>query len=182
MAKRAFNAAYLEISEVTVDHGRLRVIFGNGDRVDFTTAELVPSRLRTAIDWTRAQVNGTRTVILVPADPSDVEIPSTRLRLRSDSAFAKHVSKIAEDQARLLGRRLKALRESRALTQKAVATAANVEPANLSRIESGRFDVSSTTLWKILAAMDCSLDDLSEKTGPGQGSRAGQEATKGATA
>ena len=159
MAKN-FDGTYLEITDVSADLQQMRVSFANGDRVDISTADVVPARLRTTIHWANARPNGSRTSVLVPADPADIEIPSTRLRRLSDKKFADHVASLAEAQAKLIGSRLKGLRERRGLTQKAVAQLAHLEPANLSRIESGRFDVSSTTLWKILAAMDCSIADL----------------------
>lgn len=159
MAKK-FDSAYLEVTAVDANARQVRVSFANGDQIEMPTSELVPSRLRTTIDWANAQPSNLSTGISIPADPVAIEIPSTRLRRLSDRSFADHLARLAERQARLIGSRLKSLRQRRGLTQKAVARLAHLEPANLSRIESGRFDVSSTTLWKILAAMDCSIADL----------------------
>lgn len=157
---KKFDGAYLEISKVTVDGELLRVTFANGDIAKIPTAKLVPARVRTRIRWIEAQPDTFGTAILVPAEPDSIEIPSDLLRRLSDKQFADYVVKLAEEQARLIGSRLRDLREGRGLSQAAVARLAQMEPANLSRIENGRFDVSSTTLWKVLAAMGCSVADL----------------------
>lgn len=155
-----FDGAYLEIVDVSANPERILVSFANGDRVQLPTASVAPSRRRTGIDWDGVRLNSARTTILVPADATHLEIPATRVRRLTDKRFADHLSKVAHEQAKMIGSRLKLLRERHGLTQKHVAQAAGLEPANLSRIESGRFDVSSTTLWRVLSAMDCSIADL----------------------
>ena len=77
-----------------------------------------------------------------------------------DSEFASHMAERAAKQSEYIGSRLRQLRKQRRLTQAQVADAAKIEPANLSRIENGHFDVSTSTLWKVLAAMGYSPADL----------------------
>ncbi|HEV2987929.1 MAG TPA: helix-turn-helix transcriptional regulator [Candidatus Angelobacter sp.] len=70
------------------------------------------------------------------------------------------MAELAAKQAEHVGIRLRELRKQRGLTQAEVAEAAKIEPGNLSRIEKGHFDISTSTLWKVLAAMGYSLADL----------------------
>ncbi len=59
-----------------------------------------------------------------------------------------------------LARALRSLREERGETQEALAHAAGVTTAGLSRIERGLANPTWTTLLRILAALDTSLADL----------------------
>ncbi len=157
---KTFDGPYLEIKRTSVSEKVLHVTFGNGESIELPTAKLTLPRVPTAIHWTQARVNEFGTAIVVPAKPDDVEIPADLLRRLTDRQFADHVVGLATEQARLIGSRLKQLRQARGLTQAAVARLAQIEPANLSRIENGKFDVASRTLWRILAAIGCSVADL----------------------
>ncbi len=59
-----------------------------------------------------------------------------------------------------LARALRSLREERGETQEALAHAASVTTAGLSRIERGLANPTWTTLLRILVALDTSLADL----------------------
>ena len=59
-----------------------------------------------------------------------------------------------------INNRLRNLRLDRGITQSTLASLANIEPANLSRIENGHVDPCLSTILKILSAMGCSLRDL----------------------
>jgi transcriptional regulator with XRE-family HTH domain len=158
--KKTYDSSYLEVIAVSIDGGSLRVTFANLDVIDLPTSKIVPPRARISIHWHAARIIAYGTSILVPAEPSDLEIPAEVIRQLSDTDFANHLARLAEEQARLIGPRLRQLRESRGLTQADVARLANLQPANLSRIESGRYDVASSTLWKILSALRCSVAEL----------------------
>ena len=62
-----------------------------------------------------------------------------------------------------LARALRSLREGRGETQEALAHAAGVTTAGLSRIERGLANPTWTTLKQILIALDASLSDLESR-------------------
>ena len=59
-----------------------------------------------------------------------------------------------------VGSKLRELRMGRDITQAELAERAEVEPANLSRIERGQATPNISTVLKILSAMGCTLQDL----------------------
>ena len=157
---KTFNGAYFKVVGAHVEGESLIVTFANGDTAKIGLNKIVPSRTRTRVDWAQAKPDEQGASVIVPAKPYEVEVQANMLRKISDREYANHVVQRAEEQARRIGVRLKELREARHLSQVSVARLAHLEQANLSRIENGYFDVSATTLWKILAAMDCSINDL----------------------
>lgn len=154
-----WNGAYQTISKVDVGTDHLAVKFANGDLAKVTLSALTPTNLK-KIRWRETRVEADGLHIVVPADPEDFEIPWDIFRRLTDSEFARDMAELASKQARHVGARLRELREKRELTQAKVASIAGIEPANLSRIENGHFDVSTSTLWKVLAAMGHSARDL----------------------
>jgi DNA-binding XRE family transcriptional regulator len=154
-----WNGAYQTISAVVADWDRLTVRFENGDEVSVQQAALSHPAIE-AVLWQQARVGAQGLTIVVPAQPAALEIPWDIVRRLTDPSFARYLSELASEQAQHLGQRLRQLRERRQLTQAKVAAAARIEPANLSRIENGRFDISTSTLWKLLAAMGYSPADL----------------------
>jgi DNA-binding XRE family transcriptional regulator len=59
-----------------------------------------------------------------------------------------------------IGKRLRELRLQKQMTQTEVAKKADIEQANLCRIEKGKVDVCFSTVFKVLQAMRLSLRDL----------------------
>ena len=57
-----------------------------------------------------------------------------------------------------IGARIRSLREERNLEAKDLATYADIDASNLSRIEKGKFSPGLDVLCKIAAAMDCSVE------------------------
>ena len=149
---------YRTITSVGFDDGRLNVEFADGETASISTDRLVPPG-SAAPDW--GSVRHEAHEILVPLqDQTDLEISWMDLRSQEDPAFAEFLIRTADDEARQVGARLRALRESRGLTSKQVAQTAGIAPMSLSRIELGRHDVVYRTLRKILAAMGLTLHDL----------------------
>jgi DNA-binding Xre family transcriptional regulator len=104
--------------------------------------------------------------IVVPSADGEVEIPWSTIRALTDKAYSSHLAAAAEQQARQIGLRIKELRQARGLTGKDLAERAGIAPQSLSRIEHGRHDVVFTTLQRILAAMGCTLKDLTVSPAP----------------
>ena len=96
----------------------------------------------------------------IPARPEPIEVPGFTIRALTDPIFAAHLARKAEESARQVGTRLRALRKARGLTTAQVAERVGMAQQNVSRIEQGRHAVSFPTLEKILAAMGYTLEDL----------------------
>lgn len=151
--------AYRTISGVDPSTDYLVVKFANGDAPTIKCSALVLPDVK-KIKWHEARVAADGSHITVQAEPENLEIPWDVIRNVTDEAFARHMAKRASEQARYIGARLRELRENRGLTQAKVASIAGIEPSNLSRIENGHFDLSTSTLWRVLAAMGYSARDL----------------------
>jgi transcriptional regulator with XRE-family HTH domain len=61
---------------------------------------------------------------------------------------------------------LKRLRTARGLSQAKLAARADLDPSTVNQIERGARDASPATLWKLAQALDVSLAELLEDTGP----------------
>jgi transcriptional regulator with XRE-family HTH domain len=134
------------------------VIFDDGSRVILPQDKLIPRELaRTGIDG--LTVDPHELVFQLP-DRQVFEVPWTVIRSLSDPEFNRHLVKAAEEEARQIGLRIKELREARGMSSRELAERAGLTPQSVSRIENGRHDVVFTSLRKILAAMNCSLKDL----------------------
>lgn len=95
----------------------------------------------------------------VPAIPGRFHVPSYRIRLLTDKKFARHWNKMAAEQTRHIGKRLRELRKRKGLMQTEVASRVNMSQASISRIENGNFS-DMKIVWKILDAMGYNAGDL----------------------
>lgn len=149
------------MKKVKVEDEYLTVTFADGKTARVPISGLAVEN-RERIYWANAAVTSDGLHIGIPADPFDLRVAWHVIRSLSDPDFARYMAERASEQARHIGERLRELRTKRGLTQKAVASRTKIEQANLSRIENGHFDISASTLWKILAAMGCSPGDLAQ--------------------
>jgi len=138
-------------------HGRLNVSFDDGTQADVEASRLLPADA-CAVDWSGLIV--TPYELTAPASTGPIVIPWSRIRTLTDPQYAAHLAEIAAAGARRIGLRIRELHERRGLSGKQLAERAGITPQSLSRIEHGRHDAVFTTLRRILAAMDCSLRDL----------------------
>jgi DNA-binding XRE family transcriptional regulator len=159
MAKKWNNRNYLIMKAVTFEKDKLEIEFANGDVSQVSRSVLTPSWAG-RVQWAQASISPDRLHLVVPAVPRNIEIAWHVIRSLTHPEFASHMADRAAKQAAHIGNRLRELRKHRGLTQAQVADAAKIEPANLSRIENGHFDVATSTLWKVLAAMGYSPADL----------------------
>jgi transcriptional regulator with XRE-family HTH domain len=83
-----------------------------------------------------------------------------QIRSAADPAFAHELRRRETEEARRIGLRLRALREDRNLNQKEVANLAGMSAPQLSKIESGSFDLRVSTVQSLLRAMGASLSDI----------------------
>jgi DNA-binding Xre family transcriptional regulator len=96
----------------------------------------------------------------IPARPEPIEVPGFAIRALTDPILAAHLARKAEESARQVGTRLRALRKARGLTTAQVAERVGMAQQNVSRIEQGWHAVSFPTLEKILAAMGYPPEDI----------------------
>jgi transcriptional regulator with XRE-family HTH domain len=151
-------AAYRTVIAVGYGNGRLEVDFADGGHASVPVDRLVPSGSPEPV-W--EEVRHGEHEVLVPRDGEpELEISWMDVRAQDDPEFAEFLIQTADEEARRVGARLRALRESKGMTSKEVAEAAGIAPMSLSRIELGRHDVVYRTLRKILAAMGLGLHDL----------------------
>jgi DNA-binding XRE family transcriptional regulator len=129
---------------------------------DGTRARLAGERLLLPDDgpvaWSR--LTWSPYEIAVPGSYEVVIIPSSRVRLLTDAAYAAHLTAAAEAEARAVGQRLRELREARGLAGEELAARAGVTANSLALLERGEHDASLPDIEPLLAAMGCTLDDL----------------------
>ncbi len=82
------------------------------------------------------------------------------IRAISDPAFAREIRDRDAEEARRVGRRLRALRERRGLSQKDVAKSLGMKAPQLAKIESGEQDLRLSTLRSVLRVLGASFEDI----------------------
>ncbi len=151
------NINYQKIESARISGQMLEVKFGDGDLIELPLTTLLPPEVK---DIDTASLSVSEYEICFKASPQDVEIPWDRIRVLTDPAFAKEMVKQAEENNKLTGERLRALREKKKIKSGELAAITGLTPQTISRIERGHTDVNFGTLRKILAAMGYTLKDL----------------------
>lgn len=154
------STSYQKIKSAKFLNGKVIVNFENGDVIDISKENLVPFDVNN-IEWEKMSFNEFE--ISVPASPTNIEIPWDKLRVITDKEFAKHLVERAEEQSKLIGTKIKRLREKKGIRSNKLAERAGITPQTISRIEQGHTDVSFANLRKILAAMGYTLKDLANQ-------------------
>jgi transcriptional regulator with XRE-family HTH domain len=65
-----------------------------------------------------------------------------------------------EQIQKIVGNRIRSLRESKGVSQQVLAAICNFEKGNMSRIEAGRTNPTLSTLYKISQALEIKITDL----------------------
>jgi transcriptional regulator with XRE-family HTH domain len=151
---------YADITGATRSGPDIEVEFANGDVV-----LIAASRFGLAGDFEVEPdlEEGLSVRIARPSGPSHV-LTWTQIRSAADPAFAMELRRRETEEARRIGLRLRALREDKNLNQRDVADLVGMSAPQLSKIESGTFDLRLSTVQSLLRAMGASLSDI---TGPG---------------
>ncbi len=163
--ERWFTDTYLKITSARYDPLERHVVvsFGDGDVIGVDTKRLVYND-PLALDWAALMVEG-NFYLHIPALPQatrgSADIASSDIRAVTDEAYATHLARSAEESARRIGERVRALRKARGLTVKEVAERAGIAQLTITRIEKGYADVGFTALQKVLASMGYGLRDVS---------------------
>jgi transcriptional regulator with XRE-family HTH domain len=150
---------YQRIAQASFRHGELLVRFEDGSDIAVKANSLLPPGTQKA-EWSDLETNPYE--LIVVADGKELEIPWSTLRSITDRSYSAHLARLADERSRMIGVRLRELREAKNLSAKEVAERAGISAQSLSRIENGKHDVVFTTLQRILDAMGCTLRDLAE--------------------
>lgn len=102
----------------------------------------------------------THSVVLHMAKGREHPIPWDMLRFRADAGFRAEMHAEVVKTNQYVATRIRAARESLNVTQTALALAAGVSRATLSRIELGQQEASVPTLFAVAKALDLNIGDL----------------------
>lgn len=151
---------YQKIIDASLEGDELKVVFQNGDNIILPLIKVLPIGL----DPTNVTLlNYSDYELHFESNGNTIVVPWDKLRVLTDQDFAKEMALKAEENAQLVGIRLKILRERKGLRSNELAERAGVTPQTITRIEKGHTDVSFATLRKILAAMAYTLKDLANQ-------------------
>ena len=158
------NISYQSIKDAAIDKDGLVVTFENGDVAKLSLQSLLPFRDEQSIkQFNPADLNFTPYEINIPFQDEIKSIPWDKIRVLSDKEFSRFLAEKAEDQAKLIGLKLKRLREKKSIRSNDLAERSGITAQTISRIEKGHQDVGFTTLRKLLASMGYTLRDLANE-------------------
>jgi transcriptional regulator with XRE-family HTH domain len=135
----------------------LEVTFENGDVIRISPSTLGVSGTFEVVEAGDLGSAGVR--LTTSAGVRDISW--LQLRVATDPGFARQMREEDTNEARRVAHRLKALREDRGLSQRDVAALADMTSPQLSKIESGAFDLRVSTVQALLRAMGATLADIS---------------------
>jgi len=151
------NLEYQKIKTAILDKGMLSVVFLNEDQVDLPLSTVLPIG---AANIDESSITNSEFDISLKSSQGEIFIPWDKIRILTDTRFAQETVKKTEENSKLIGTRLKTLREKKNIKSLELAERAGVTPQTITRIEKGYTDVSFATLRKLLAAMGYNLKDL----------------------
>ena len=140
---------YRRIVSAMAHAGVLTAGFGDGSHAHLDVRRLL--RPGEAPEWER--MTFTPFEIVVPSEAGDIEIPWSTIRALTDPAYEQHLATKFAEQARLIGERVRGLRQSKDLGVQELADQAGISPERLARIEAGEDGISLPTLEWIVAAL-----------------------------
>lgn len=156
------NINYQTIINASISNGTLNVDFENGDHVKIGLGSLIPFASSDVIKKLSTEdLDFSSFEICIRENGEERVISWEKIRVLTDSEFSRFLSQQAEDQSKLIGVKLKRLREKAGLKSNNLSERSGITPQTISRIENGKqTDISFTTLRKLLASMGYNLQDL----------------------
>jgi transcriptional regulator with XRE-family HTH domain len=151
---------YGDVGAVARRDGLVEVAFANGDVV-----QLDPIALGVTGEFTVDVAEG-GAAVMIGAQDGEREIDWMVVRAAADSAFAQQLRERDAEEARRIGRRLRALRENRGMSQKAIAGVVGMSPPQLAKLEQGETDMRISTLRSLLRALGADFADISGPNAP----------------
>ena len=158
---RVSEAKFLRVDAV------LYVRFGDGLERAVAWASL-PFARALAIEPTTARAgHGGETVVLGDETGREVDVSAESLRAALDEHYRAALRRADEGERRLVGARIRAVRESASLSQLELSRRSGIAQESLSRIETGQSDPRLGTLRKMAQGMGLSLNQLLEQIAAG---------------
>ncbi len=151
---------YGDVEEAARRDNLVEVVFANGD-----TVQIDSTGLGLTGEFTVDVAEG-RAAVLIRTVEGDREIDWMVIRSAADPAFAQELRERDAEEARRIGRRLRALRENRGMSQKAIAGVVGMSPPQLAKLEQGETDMRISTLRSLLRALDASFADIAGPDAP----------------
>jgi DNA-binding XRE family transcriptional regulator len=160
--------------------GILDVTFENGDHFLIAVESVLPrlshvpsgrpsSRAANGVatlsapDWTKMRISETNDVLEVPASDTVIEIPWDRIRSVADPEFRAHLTDRAEERARRIGVRIRAMRLEANLTAAALAERIGVTRDVVANLEAGKIEPHADLIENIAIALGRRLRDFADE-------------------
>jgi DNA-binding XRE family transcriptional regulator len=166
------SAAYAEFARVTEAKflsldGLLYVRFSDGLERAVPWASL-PFARPLALEPTAAHAgHGGETVVLSDEAGREVDLSAESLRAALDDQFRVALRRADDGERRLVGARIRVVRENARLSQLELSRRSGIAQESLSRIETGHSDPRLGTLRKLAQGMGLSLNQLLERLAAG---------------
>jgi len=151
---------YGDVESAARRDGVLEVVFANGDVV-----HIDPAALGASGEFTLQVADG-GAAVLVSTQHGEREIDWMVVRSAADPTFAQELRERDAQEARRIGRRLRALRENHGMSQKAVASVVGMSPPQLAKLEQGETDMRISTLRSLLRALGATFADIAGPDAP----------------
>lgn len=151
---------YGDVETVARRGDYVEVSFADGD-----TVTIDPSVLGAGGDFTVGVAEGGAAILVTTSDREN-EIDWMVVRSAADPEFAQELRNRDSEEARRIGRRLKALRENRGISQKAIADVVGMPSPQLAKLEKGETDMRISTLRSLLRALGASFADIAGEDAP----------------
>jgi DNA-binding XRE family transcriptional regulator len=173
-AMRIASARYLRRQRM------LEVTFENGDHFLVAAETVLPvasnGHLRRAASrkvdlcatpvgaqWAKMRISDTGDVLEVPALETLIEIPWDRIRSIADPDFRAHWADHANERARRIGSRIRAMRLDAGLSRVAIAAKTGVSRAVIASLKAGKIDPQIDLIESIAASLGKRLRDFVEE-------------------
>lgn len=151
---------YGDVVDVKSSFGVIDVKFANGDVIEVSIPEL-------GVDSTTTfKVDSEAGALIAETAEGPREIDWMVIRAKDDPAFAREIRERDAEEARRVGRRLRAVRERRGLSQKDVAKSLGMKAPQLAKIETGEQDLRLSTLRSVLRILGASFGDIAGPDAP----------------
>jgi DNA-binding XRE family transcriptional regulator len=156
--------------------GMLDVTFENGDHFLVATESILPGESHVPFarpgsrparragppDWARMRIGETGDVLEVPAGEDVIEVPWDRIRSIADPEFRAHLAERAEERARRIGGRIRAMRLEAGLTPAALAAKVGVPREALADLEAGKIAPPNDLIEHLALLLGRRLRDFAE--------------------
>jgi DNA-binding XRE family transcriptional regulator len=146
--------------DVDAEHRRLRVWFADGLSAVVPVEEIEKAGKPVTLDLSEVKLLDPYVILIGNTEGGIEEVPWDFIRHFCDMEFSRSEQRKDQLSRRVLGARLRRLRERAGLTQNELADRAKVGRATISRIENGKMYAHTATLRRLAKALNINLVDL----------------------